>query len=171
MYSLVINGEQISVSLVSLVAKCHLFQTKPELLGKPYRVESGVSSDSLRVLADAIGGAAVEISDANVRDLSQLCDELKFIELAKTVGDWQAEHGQMDPGIRRELDLFQARLDERLQLQDRTMLMLDQALHRGREAAVSDAEKLRAMEAEVSGLRSLLGGTAASGQKAARACA
>jgi chromosome segregation ATPase len=48
------------------------------------------------------------------------------------------------------------------------MLMLDQALHRGQEAAMSDAEKLTAMEAEVSGLRSLLGETDASGQKAAR---
>jgi hypothetical protein len=94
------------------VAKCHLFQAKPELLGKPYRVESGVSSDSLRVFVGAIGGAAVEISDANVRDLSQLCDEFKFTELAKTVGDWQAEHPLIDPGIRRELDLVQARLDE-----------------------------------------------------------
>jgi hypothetical protein len=27
------------------------------------------------------------IGDANVRHLSQLCDEFKFIELAKAVGD------------------------------------------------------------------------------------
>jgi hypothetical protein len=92
MYGLVLNGESISVPIASLVVHCHLFQTKPELLGKPYRVESGVSSDSLRVCVGSIGGAAAEISDANVRDLSQLCDEFKFIELAKIVGDWQEQH-------------------------------------------------------------------------------
>jgi hypothetical protein len=70
MYSLVLNGESISVSIFSLIAKCRLFQTKPELLGKPYRVESVVSSDSLRVFVGALGGAAAEISEVNVRDLS-----------------------------------------------------------------------------------------------------
>jgi chromosome segregation ATPase len=120
------------------------------------------------VFISAIGGAVAEISDANVDDLSQLCDEFKFMELAKRVGDWQAEHGMIDPGIGREPDLVRAALEERLESQARTMLMLDQALHRQREAAMSDAEKLAAMEADVSGLRSLLGEAAASGQKAAR---
>jgi multidrug resistance efflux pump len=62
----------------------------------------------------------------------------------------------------------QTRLDERFESQARTILMLDQALHRGREAAMSDMEKLMATEAEMSGLRSLLRETAASVQKAAR---
>jgi hypothetical protein len=48
------------------------------------------------------------------------------------------------------------------------MLTMDQALHRGREAAVKDTERLSAMEAEVSVLRLLLGETAASIQKAAQ---
>jgi predicted nucleic acid-binding Zn-ribbon protein len=168
MYSLVLNGESISVSIASLVLHCRLFQTKPKLLSKPYRVESAVSSDSLRVFVGALGGAAVEISDANVRDLLQLCEEFKFTELAKIVGDWETEHGLTDAGIRRELDLVQARLEERLESQARTMLMLDEALHRGREAAMSDVEKLTVMEAEVSGLRSLLGETAVSVQKGTR---
>jgi hypothetical protein len=67
MYSLVLNGEPISVSIASLFVNCHLFRTKSDLLKTPYNVESGVSSDSLRVFAGAIGGAAVEISNANVR--------------------------------------------------------------------------------------------------------
>jgi chromosome segregation ATPase len=124
--------------------------------------------DPLRGFTGAIGGAVAEISDANVRDLSQLSDEFKFVELAKTVGDWQAEHPQIDSVIRRELDLVRAALGERFESQARTILMLDQAVHRGREAAMSDAEKLSAMEAEASGLRLLLGETAASVQKAAR---
>jgi chromosome segregation ATPase len=114
-----------------------------------------------------IGGKAVETSDANVRDLSQLCDEFKFMDLAKAVRDWQAEHQQVDPVIRRELDLVWAALAERLESQGREMLMVDQALHARREAAINDAEKLSAMEVEVSGLRSLLGETVASVQKAA----
>jgi uncharacterized coiled-coil DUF342 family protein len=48
------------------------------------------------------------------------------------------------------------------------MLMLDQVFHRGREAAMSDAEKRSAMGAEVSRLRSVPRETAASVQKAAR---
>jgi chromosome segregation ATPase len=167
MYSLVLNGEPLSVSMPSLVVHCHLFRTKPELLNKPYRVESAVSSDSLRVFVAAIGGAAAEISNTNVADLSQLCDEFKFIELAKRVGDWQAEQPLIDPVIRRELDLVRAALEERLESQARTMWMFDQALHRQREAAMSAAEKLLAMETDVSGLRSLVGETAALGQKAA----
>jgi hypothetical protein len=46
--------------------------------------------------------------------------------------------------------------------------MLDQALRRLREDGIHDAEKLSAMEAEVSGLRPLLGEASASVQKAAR---
>jgi hypothetical protein len=87
MYSLVLDGEPISVSIASLLAKYRLFQTKPKLLGESYRVESRVSPDSLRVFIGVIGGAVAEISDENVRDLSQLCEEFKFIKLANTVGD------------------------------------------------------------------------------------
>jgi hypothetical protein len=108
MYNLVLNGEPISVSIASLIGKCRLFRTKPEVLHKPYKVESSVSLDSLQRFVGAIGCAVVEISGANVRDLSQLCDEFKFIELGKPVGDWQAEHPQIDPVIRCELDLVRA---------------------------------------------------------------
>jgi hypothetical protein len=86
--------------------------------------ELNIASGSLR----AFVGAMAEISDANARDLSQLCDEFKFIELAKTVGDWQADH----PVIRCELDLAPAASEERLESQARTILMLDSALHRWR---------------------------------------
>jgi hypothetical protein len=165
MYRLVLNGDPISVPIGLLVMKCDLFQTKPRLLGEPYTVESRVSSDSLRVFVSAIGGAAAEISDANVGDLSQLCDEFKFLELARKVRDWQGEHLVIDPVIRRELDLMRAALEERLESQARTMLMFDQALHRQREAAMSAAEKLSAMEADVSGLRLTVGETAASGRR------
>jgi DNA repair exonuclease SbcCD ATPase subunit len=61
-----------------------------------------------------------------------------------------------------------AALEERLDSEDRAILMLDQALRRLREDGVHDGEKLPAMEAEVSGLPSLLGETSASVQKAAR---
>jgi hypothetical protein len=42
--------------------------------------------DSLRVFLGAIGGGVAEISDTTARDLSQLDDEFKFIELAKSIG-------------------------------------------------------------------------------------
>jgi hypothetical protein len=91
-------------------------------------------------LVHSIGGAVVEISDANVRDLSQLCHEFEF---TKTVGDWQAEHPLTDAWVRPELELVQAALDERLESQDHTMFMLDQALYRGREAEMGDAQRQR----------------------------
>jgi hypothetical protein len=150
MYRLVLNDEPINISIASLVVNCHLFQTKPELLNKPDRVESRVSLDSLRVFVGGIGGEAVEMNEANIRDVSQLCDEFKFLELAKTVGDWQSEHPQFDPVICRELGPVRAALEKRLESRAHTMLMLNQALHRGRQAAMSDAEKLSAMEMEVS---------------------
>jgi chromosome segregation ATPase len=90
------------------------------------------------------------------------------MELANTLADWQAGHVVVDPVIRCELDLARAALEERLESQARTMLMLDQALHQGREAAMSDREKLSAMEAEVPGPQSLLGETEASVQKTAQ---
>jgi hypothetical protein len=55
MRSLVLNNELIGVSIVSIMAKCGLFQANPKLLDEPYRVESTVSLDSLRVFVDAIG--------------------------------------------------------------------------------------------------------------------
>jgi hypothetical protein len=110
-------------------------------------VESRVSAHSLRIFVGALGGEAVEINEANVPDLSQLCDEIKFIKFAKMVGNWQVEHPQIDSVTRCELDLVRVELEEPRESQARTILML---------------------EAEVSGLRSLLGGTAASVEKAAR---
>jgi hypothetical protein len=104
--------------------------------------------DSLRPFIGAIGGEAAEISDANVRDLSQLCDDFKFTELGKTVGDWQAEHPQIDRVIRRELDLVRAALEERLESQARTILMLYQAQHRRREAATEIGRSLGQEEGE-----------------------
>jgi hypothetical protein len=142
MYSLVLNGEPIDVSIVSLMAKCHLFQTKPGLLGEPYRVESRVSSDSLRVFVGAIAGAAAEISDANIRDLSQLCDEFKFIEFATTVGNWQAEHPLIDPVIRRELDLVRAALEERLESQTRMSLTLQDKHEKLRDTVARQGDEL-----------------------------
>jgi hypothetical protein len=87
MYSLVLSGEPITVSILSVMGKCRLFQTKLEFLSKSYIVESTVSPDSLRMFV----GAVAEISLGNICDLSQLCDEFKFkfIELAKTVRNWQ----------------------------------------------------------------------------------
>jgi hypothetical protein len=91
-----------------------------------------------------------------------------FIEHAKTAGDWQAKHPTTSAGIRCELGLVQDVLEQRLESQGRTMLLLDQALHQRLKNAMRYAEKLAAMEAERSGLKSLLGETAASRQKAAR---
>jgi hypothetical protein len=127
-----------------LVGKCRLFRTKLELLGQPYKVKPSVSMDSMRAFVGAIGGAVAEISEANVRHLSQLCGEFEFIELAKTVGNWQAGHPHIDSVIRRELNLVGAARAERLESQARTMSMLDEALHRRREAAMTNAEKLSA---------------------------
>jgi hypothetical protein len=122
MHSLVLNGEPIKASMVSPVAKFRLFQTKPKLLSKPFRVESTVSSNSLLAFVDAIGGAVPRSPTRT----SQLCDEFEFTESAKAVGEWQAQH----PVIRHELDLVHAALEERLESQARTMSMRGQALHR-----------------------------------------
>jgi hypothetical protein len=66
----VLSEERINISITLLVGKCHLFQTRPKLLSKPYKVELSVSVYLPRGFVGAIGGEAAEISDVNVRDLS-----------------------------------------------------------------------------------------------------
>jgi hypothetical protein len=44
--------------------------------------------------------------------MSQLCEEFKWVQLAKRVEDWEAERPTIDPVIRRELDLVRAALEE-----------------------------------------------------------
>jgi hypothetical protein len=97
-----------------------------ELLGKPDRIASGGSPGSLRAFVST-----------------------------KTIGDWQSEHSLADAVIRRELDLVRAALEQRLESQTHTMLMLDEALHQQPDPAISDAR----MEAEVTGLQPWLGGS------------
>jgi hypothetical protein len=68
MYSLLLSDEQINVSIASLVVHCRLFQTKPELLGEHYRVESRASSDSLRMFVGTVRRAVAETGDATARN-------------------------------------------------------------------------------------------------------
>jgi hypothetical protein len=46
--SLLLNGEPLAVSIIAVAAKFPLFQTKPRLPVRSWRVQSGVSSDLLR---------------------------------------------------------------------------------------------------------------------------
>jgi hypothetical protein len=162
MCGLALSGELIIVSIGSPVTKCRLFQTNPELLGKLSRVKFGVSSDSLRIFV----GAVPKIGDAKVRNLSQLCDEFKFIKCAKTVGDWQAEHPLTAPGILHEMIWRQLR--GRRDLNGKPMLRFDPALPQRQDPVMSDVEKPAATKVEVSRRRLLLAETMGSGQKAVR---
>jgi hypothetical protein len=55
-----------------------------ELFSKPSKVNSGVSFCA--GVVGVLGNAVVGTSDANARNLLQLCSEFKVIELAKIVG-------------------------------------------------------------------------------------
>jgi chromosome segregation ATPase len=120
------------------------------------------------MFAAVIGGSRAHITDANVRDLSELRDKFQFSKRAKMVRDWQVERSLIDPVIHRELDRVQAVLEERLQLQDRTIMMVSQALHQQQEAAISDTNRLVAVEKDMSQLHSAIGEIVASEQKTAR---
>jgi hypothetical protein len=131
MQNLLLNGEADSVSVISLVTKCGLFQITEKLPSKPYKVESSISMCSLPEFARAVA----EISDANARDRSQLGDP------------------QIDPVIRRELDLVRA-APEQLFALGRSICALEEEMGRVREAI---AEMRRSMGQQDSEWKAAIG--------------
>jgi hypothetical protein len=80
--ALVHPREQAHVAVMTLMAKCTLFQNKPALLSAPYRVESPIPAEVFRAFVSALNGRAVEITAANWASLSLLSEEFGFDSLA-----------------------------------------------------------------------------------------
>jgi hypothetical protein len=72
---LVIGGDAFSASKEAMLNVCRKFQEDPDLLARPYRVQSRVTAPYFRLFADAIasGGANTEITPGSLSDLDSLC--------------------------------------------------------------------------------------------------
>jgi septal ring factor EnvC (AmiA/AmiB activator) len=90
------------VAIVPVVTNLQLFQEKPELLTKAYRIQSSVNPDVFQPFAEAISGHEIEIKDDNVEDLVRLSNELGFASLAMRCSKFQGQNriGEQQQKIR-----------------------------------------------------------------------
>jgi hypothetical protein len=128
-----------------LVAKCRLFTANQELTRAPYRVRSAVSADSFRVFVAALEGKAVDMTEMNCANLSQLCEEFGFGGLTAALRDSK---------VRRRISV----LEERWQQSERTIAELQSTLSR---LTKTQELAMTALEAEVAQLKEAVGGLAA----------
>jgi hypothetical protein len=63
--------------------QCNLFADDPVLLCAPYKVRTPVSVDDFRQFVSALEDTDVEVTNANFRGLSLLCEEFRFAALSE----------------------------------------------------------------------------------------
>jgi hypothetical protein len=68
-----------------LILNCELLVNDFDLLSSPYRVQSPVSFDSLRLFLDAIKGDDIPLELESLSDLDLLCDEFGFQQLKERI--------------------------------------------------------------------------------------
>jgi predicted nucleic acid-binding Zn-ribbon protein len=76
------NDRRARVAIVPVVMNLQVFQEKPELLTKPFQIQSKVDPDVFEPFVQAIAGLEPEITAGNVEDLARLSNELGFASLA-----------------------------------------------------------------------------------------
>jgi hypothetical protein len=141
--ALVHPQETINVSRQLLIQNSGLFTDDPVLTTSPYVVKSTVSLADFRTFVSALNGARVEITEANLRGLSELREEFCFRGLSgveSKFGERESERltrrGRMeDSEARRRV----SKLEERLWQREREIVTLELRMSR--------------LETEVSGLR------------------
>jgi hypothetical protein len=75
------------IPLDLLVSKCRELTANQELTRSPYRVQSAVSAASFLVFVAALEGKAVNITERNCAELSQLYEEFGFGDLTAALRD------------------------------------------------------------------------------------
>jgi hypothetical protein len=73
--------ETFTIPTLQMMTKCSLFQKNPTLLVSPYRVQSPVSLSIFREFISALEGNVITITDTNLTELQQLCEEFGFSEM------------------------------------------------------------------------------------------
>jgi hypothetical protein len=85
--TLVHPEETLTIPALQLLTKCTLWQTNPTLTTLPYRVQSSVSLSIFRDFLSALEGKSVQITNANLTKLQQLCEEFDFDEFTAKLSD------------------------------------------------------------------------------------
>jgi hypothetical protein len=84
-----LHSEEIfTIPALQAITKCSLFQNNPTLLVSPYRVQCPVSLSTFREFLSALEGNAIKITETNIRDLQQLCEEFGFSELSAKLSEF-----------------------------------------------------------------------------------
>jgi hypothetical protein len=83
--------ETFKIPVLQVINKCSLFQNNPSLLGSPYRVQSSISLSIFREFLSALKGNSITITDTNLTELHQLCEEFGFSELSVKLSKFSDE--------------------------------------------------------------------------------
>jgi hypothetical protein len=69
--------------------KCNLFEKDPTFSDSPYRVQSPVSLSIFCTFVSALEGNAINITDRNLTELTQFCEEFVFTEIAAKLSEFR----------------------------------------------------------------------------------
>jgi len=139
--SLLVGDRSFEVLRRLLFSTCELFVEQPQLLSRPYRVQSRVTAAEFGVFLEAISGRDLEIASENVEFLEILCAEFGFSDLQRKVEAFVSRTSAIDRVCRHEVST----LKERDMQHSRDILALEQKL--------AD-EVRRAVDAATAALRS-----------------
>jgi hypothetical protein len=136
-----------------LVTKCRRFVANQELTREPYRVQSAVGADVFQAFVAALKGNAVDITEGNYAELSQLCEEFGFDGLTGQLSMFQPSAALKNAKARRRIST----LEERWQRSERQIAELQSKLSRQTE---TQERAMAALKAEVAQLKEAVGGMA-----------
>jgi hypothetical protein len=103
-----------------LVTKCRRFIANEELTREPYPVQSAVAADAFWVFVAALECNAVDITEGNSAELSQLCEEFGFDGLTAQLSLFQRSAALRNAELRRRISA----LEERWQQSERQIAYL-----------------------------------------------
>jgi hypothetical protein len=84
------------------------FIANQELTREQYRVQSAIATDAFRAFIAAIEGNAVDITEVNCAELSQLCEEFGFDGLTAQLSMFQPSAALRDAEARRRISALAA---------------------------------------------------------------
>jgi hypothetical protein len=136
-----------------LVTKPRRFAANQELTREPHRVQSAVAVVAFRTFVAALEGNAVDITQWNSAELSQLCEEFGFDGLPEQLSLFQLSTALRDAEARCRISV----LEERWQQSERQIAELPSELSQGTE---TQERAMTALKAEVAQLKEAVGGMA-----------
>jgi hypothetical protein len=133
---LVHSLQTFKVSARLIVLKCDLFTDNPSPTASPYAVRSQVSLADFGEFVSALVGSAVKITNDNIKGLSPLCDEFRFVDLAAALSQFRDTADFKEAETVKNLEARQrlSALEERVQQRDNQIASLRRKLLRRSQA-------------------------------------